>query len=108
MIETTVSQRRELASERLLKESDDQRAEREVCVVVKPRQWLPVTHDRAGQRRSPSIHPIRGYRNPSTFLLHSVRETVQERCSVRRTLQFLCPPPQNPVQGDAIELTSEG
>ena len=30
MIETTVSQRRGLASERLLKESDDQRAEREV------------------------------------------------------------------------------
>ena len=37
MIETTVSQRRELASERLLKESDDQRAEREVCIVVRPR-----------------------------------------------------------------------
>jgi len=34
MIETTVSQRRGLASERLLKESDDQRAEREVCPVV--------------------------------------------------------------------------
>ena len=31
MIETTVSQRRELASERLLKENEDQRAEREVC-----------------------------------------------------------------------------
>jgi hypothetical protein len=30
MIETTVSQRRELVSERLLKESEDQRAEREV------------------------------------------------------------------------------
>jgi len=30
MIETTVSQRRELTSERYLKESDDQRAEREV------------------------------------------------------------------------------
>ena len=30
MIETTVSQRRELASERFLKENDDQRAEREV------------------------------------------------------------------------------
>ena len=30
MIETTVSQRRELTSERLLKESEDQRAEREV------------------------------------------------------------------------------
>ena len=30
MIETTVSQRRELTSERLLKESEDLRAEREV------------------------------------------------------------------------------
>jgi hypothetical protein len=30
MIETTVSQRRELTSERFLKESEDQRAEREV------------------------------------------------------------------------------
>lgn len=30
MIETTVSQRRELTSERLLKESEDQRMEREV------------------------------------------------------------------------------
>ena len=30
MIVTTVSQRRELASERFLKESEDQRAEREV------------------------------------------------------------------------------
>ncbi|KAF9645014.1 hypothetical protein BDM02DRAFT_3120922 [Thelephora ganbajun] len=33
MIETTVSQRRELASERFLKESDDQRAEREDSVA---------------------------------------------------------------------------
>ena len=38
MIETTVSQRRELTSERLLKESEDQRMEREVrqstCWVI--------------------------------------------------------------------------
>ena len=41
MIETTVSQRRELASERFLKENDDQRAEREVC-----RQTFPGSPQR--------------------------------------------------------------
>jgi len=34
MIETTVSQCRELASERFLKENDNQRVEREVCCLV--------------------------------------------------------------------------
>lgn len=80
MIETTVSQRRELTSERLLKESEDQRAEREVRHST---YWaIPITYDTAGQRRSPSLHPIRSHGNPPSFLLHSVREAVSKRCSV--------------------------
>jgi len=54
MIETTVSQRRELTSERLLKESEDQRAEREVS-----RHGLldnSVAYEMTGQRRSPSVY----------------------------------------------------
>jgi hypothetical protein len=43
MIETTVSQRRELASERFLKENDDQRAEREVCRQTIPGSSLRLT-----------------------------------------------------------------
>ena len=56
MIETTVSQRRGLESERILKENEDQRAEREVF-----RLHFAVrsqAHDTAGQCRSPSVHPI--------------------------------------------------
>jgi len=46
MIETTVSQRRELASERHLKESDDQRAEREVRRCGTPTRLGNSRHDR--------------------------------------------------------------
>lgn len=70
MIETTVSQRRELASERILKESEEQRAEREVfrlrCARSSQIQY------KTGHRSSPGIHPIGSQRNPSTFLLHRV------------------------------------
>jgi len=80
MIETTVSQRRELASERFLKESEDQRAERE---VRRHRLMVnSVADDVAGQRCSPSVYSIRGHRNPSALLLHGVRKTISERCSV--------------------------
>ena len=59
MIETTVSQRRELASERFLKESEDQRAEREVSC---PRcAGDSQAHNKLGQRRSQSVHPIRSH-----------------------------------------------
>lgn len=80
MIETTVSQRRELTSERLLKENEDQRAEREVR-----RHGLlgnSVAYHMTGQCCSPSVYSVRGLRNPSTFLLHGVRKTVPERCPV--------------------------
>jgi len=73
MIETTVSQRRELASESFLKESEDRRAEREVR-----RHGLvaySVADDMTGQCRSPSVYPIRGHGNPSDLLLYSVDAT---------------------------------
>jgi len=90
MIETTVSQRRELTSERFLKESEDQRAEREVFrhgFVANS-----VTDDITGQCRSQSVYSIRGLGNPSALLSDDVRRKVPER-SVRRALQLVCPPP---------------
>ena len=57
-------------------------ARKERYVLLIRQRELPETHSTAGQRRSSSIYPIRGYRNPSTFLLHGVRKTIQERCSV--------------------------
>ena len=90
MIEATVSQRRELASERFLKESEDQRAEREVR-----RHGLvanSVADDVTGQRHSASVCSTSVDRNPLALLLHAVRKTLPERWSVRRTLQSVCPP----------------
>ena len=85
MIKTTVSRRRELASERFLKEGEDRRAERGVR-----RHGLlanQVAYDVTGRCRSPSVYSIRGHGNPSTFLLYSVgrrfRNAVQydESCN---------------------------
>ena len=74
MIEATVSQRRELASERFLKESEDQRAEREVR-----RHGLvanSVADDVTGQRHSASVYSTSVDRNPLALLLHAVRKTT--------------------------------
>jgi len=75
MIETTVSQRRELASGCFLKKSEDRRAKRE----VRPHGLLanPVTYVVTGRCHLPSVYSIRGRRNPSTFLLHTVGQRFQ-------------------------------
>ena len=56
MIETTVSQRRGLASERILKENEDQRAEREVR--RRGSRGNSVAYNVTGQCSSPSVYSI--------------------------------------------------
>jgi len=67
MIETTVSQRCELASERFLKENDNQRAEREVhCLVC----WLALSnlrHNRTTLLAKHIFNPRSHYAEPCCY-----------------------------------------
>ncbi len=73
MIETTVSQRRELDSERQHKETEDQRRARQVCISVlslHDRQYVCCL---TGRRCTPFSSRKRALRYPQVLLLQSLR-----------------------------------
>jgi hypothetical protein len=70
MIETTVSQRRGLDSERQQKETEEQRRAREVCSLAILPSAVTLTHTPTGHRRPPHSPPKRNFGHPQSFLLH--------------------------------------
>ena len=97
MIETTVSQRRELDSERQRNETEEQRMAREVRIADMSFILL-VTHYfyYSGKRRTSRRSPDRNIGSAPTVLLHRLRQAIPKCRPIRRTYQFIRSPPQDP------------
>ena len=76
MIETTVSQRRELDSERMTKETEDQKRAREVG----ERMFYTnsFVHESLGSRCTKGGCPIRNLKRSTSILLRALRQAIQE------------------------------
>lgn len=79
MIETTVSQRRELDSERQRNETEEQRKAREASACPTPTYFIAHYHTTIGRCCSSRCSPVRDIGGPSAVLLHRLRETVPKR-----------------------------
>ncbi|SRR6266702_2158008 len=97
MIETTVSQRRELDSERQRNETEEQRKAREVSIIDTSSYYLSriILSYSAGKRRSSRRSPDPNIGSSPTILLHCLRQAVSKCRPIRRTHQFIRSPPQD-------------
>ena len=102
MIETTVSQRRELDSERQRNETEEQRRAREVSIADTYIIQL-VTHYSyySGKRCTSCRSADRDIRGSPTILLHGLRQAIPKCRPIRRAHQFIRPPPQDPIPRNA-------
>lgn len=102
MIETTVSQRRELDSERQRNETEEQRKAREVS-IADTYLILRVTHYSyySGKRRTSRRSPDRNIGGSPTLLLHRLRQAIPKCRPIRRAHQFLRSPPQDSIPRNA-------
>jgi hypothetical protein len=101
MIETTVSQRRGLDSERQQKETEEQRRARQVCSSASRPCAGRLNFIPTGFRCAPNSSTNRNFGYPQSLLLRSLRQTVQERCAIRRAHQLIRTPSQSALQGHA-------
>ena len=82
MIETTVSQRRELDSERQRNETEEQRKAREVSINDTFFLLLVTLFYFAGRRRSSRRSSDRNIGSSPTILLHRVRQAISKCCTI--------------------------
>jgi hypothetical protein len=92
MIETTVSQRRGLDSERQQKETEDQRRAREVSGAAFNELMFIITIIITGHSCSPRSLTIRDFQYPGSILLCPLLQAIPKCSPIRRTHEFLRPP----------------